>query len=438
MEHTDKQLKEATQIAYLSLLEKAENNMEATGEPGPYSVGDLISSCIDLDSAYKACEAYGLFRDKVTLHDLVSHSDLTDEDKERISLFTDEMFSWKIVDINDFNQENGLYSCIIETEPDTAIVAFRGSENMKKYANLVHDWAKADFGLFNSEETSQQKAVEAYLEDLSKLSVLDKYNSIDVTGHSLGGNLASHFTVASAKDGREAIFNKINKTVNFDGPGVSDEYLKAHEAEIAKAAPKITHYSWSAVGEVLFSLPGEKKEFLAINDDLHKDGLLDRLKYKTLLRHDTRSLLFDEDGNAKRGKQDLFSMTMSGLSKFADKTIPAELSNDVFAVISSVFKKFTYEKEDGSIGFKLPFMKVKEEHKKNPFCLKCGEVLKNAFENIKNKLHLFGRGESEKKSGLEDTFSGIQGDNDVRASSVNSLINTLGKDMGKEEAAYAR
>lgn len=220
--------------------------------------------------------------------------------------------------------------------------------------------------------------------------------------------------------------------------GVSDEYLKAHENEIEKASSKITHYSWSAVGELLFPIPGEKKEFLAINNDLHKDSFIDRFRYKTLRRHDTRSLLFDEDGNAKRGKQDIFSIMMSGLSKSADKLIPAEISNDAFAVISSAFRAFTYEKEDGSIGFKLPFMRVKDEHQKNPFCLRCGEVLKNAFENIKNKFHIFSRKSQEKKSGFADVALGIQGDKSVRAGTVNDFIDSIGKNMGRDSVEFAR
>ena len=438
MKYSDKELKEATQIAYLSLLEKGQDALETTGKVGPYTLEQIIHTCIDEEAARKACIERGIPENEITFQDIVQNSDISPEDKERIKRFDDKMLGWKIIDINDFNQENGMYACVIETGEKDAIVAFRGSENMKKYSNLVNDWAKADFALLNSEETEQQKASEEYLDSLIQHGLLKKFDSLAVTGHSLGGNLASHFTISSAEPGREEIFNKIDQCINFDGPGVSDEYIKKHREAIDKASSKITHYSWSAIGKLLFSIPGEKKEYLGINNDLHKDSPIDRFRYLLIRRHDTRSLVFDQNGKAKRGRQDIFSMLMSGISKVADKMIPAGLTEELFFAISTVFKCFTYEKEDGSIGFKLPFMKVKDKAAENPFCRKCGEILKVTAENFKKKFHMFSRDSEHKKSGFADIVSGMQGDRDVRTNSINDFINNIGRDLGKEDIALAR
>lgn len=45
-------------------------------------------------------------------------------------LKNDEKYSnWKLVDIKDLNAEKGMYAIVVETDEDSAIVAFRGSEN---------------------------------------------------------------------------------------------------------------------------------------------------------------------------------------------------------------------------------------------------------------------------------------------------------------------
>lgn len=438
MKYSDKELKEATQIAYLSLLEKGQDALETTGQVGPYTLEQIIRTCIDEEAAKKACIERGILENEITFQDLVQNSDISPEDKERIKRFDDKILGWKIIDINDFNQENGMYACLIETGEKDAVVAFRGSENMKKYKNLVNDWVKADFALLNSEETEQQKTSEEYLDSLVQHGLLNKYNSLAVTGHSLGGNLASHFTVSAAEPGREEVFNKIDQCINFDGPGVSNEYIKKHKDAIDKSGSKITHYSWSAVGKLLFSIPGEKKAYLGINKDLYKDSPIDRFRYLLIRRHDTRSLLFDQDGKAKRGRQDIFSMLMSGTSKILDAMIPASLTDELYFALSTIFKCFTYEKQDGSIGFKLPFMKVKEKAAENPFCKKCGEILKVTVENFRNKFHLFTRDPEHRKSGFADIVSGMQGDRAVRTNSINELINNIGKDLGKQDIALAR
>ena len=346
MANTDRELKDATQVVYLKLLEKAYKNLQADGEKGPFSVRDLIYSSISEDLKKN--------NPNLDLKDLVKISDLDDADKEIIEKFTDNVFDWKIADVHDTTKENGFFGCVIETAEKEAVVAFRGSEGLKTYRGLIHDWAEADLGLLNTKETKQHKEAEKYADELIEKGLIDKYDSIDVTGHSLGGNLASHFGIICEKKKRKALFNKIDRVVNFDGPGFSDEYLKYFSEQIKKGASKITHFKWSLVGSLLHGIPGEKGEYLRIKEPEEGMSFLDRIKYLSYYRHHTKSIEFDEAGNAKRGKQDIVSKSFEILSKAADK-IPEYITYRLASDAAFLADKFLYEKEDGSIGFKFPF-----------------------------------------------------------------------------------
>ncbi len=352
--YTDKELKEATQIVYLSFLADAKETLRFDGVKGPYSIMDLIKSQINLELAYKEALASGIDKKDITIREIAMYSNLKDSDKSIIERFSPEMFDWKLSDITDFNGLNGFVACCIETCEKEAIVAFRGSENMKEPSNMINDWIRADFGLLNSEETRQQEETEKYGEKLMRNGLIDKYDSLAVTGHSLGGNLATHFTIAAAKSGKEELFNKINQTINFDGPGVSEIYLNKHKAEIEKAAPKLKRYKWSAVGTLLFDIPGEDSEFLDINDELYKDNPKKRIEYKLIRRHDTKSLLFDENGMAKRGKQDIVSKGLSVLSKAVDKFLPPVITTEIFAAADWVFERLLRISESRKIQFNDP------------------------------------------------------------------------------------
>ena len=49
MEYTDKELKDATQVAYLKFIEKSINNMKADGKSFPFKISDLLKGA-DLDN----------------------------------------------------------------------------------------------------------------------------------------------------------------------------------------------------------------------------------------------------------------------------------------------------------------------------------------------------------------------------------------------------
>ena len=75
---------------------------------------------------------------------------------------------------------------------------------------------------------------------------------------------------------------KLILTVGPPGCGkttYAQEYIKEHRERIEQAAPKLTHLKWSAVGDLLFDIPGENSEFLAINEELHQNDPIERMKY---------------------------------------------------------------------------------------------------------------------------------------------------------------
>lgn len=376
MSYTDLQLKNATQIAYLN-LQQAVKSLIADGKKGPFTIRELIAEYIDFDLAKGDLRWEGKDIRDFKLQELVQYSSMRNLDKQIVSNLSDEVLDWKLVDIHDTIDENGFYGCVIESSSNDAIVAFRGSEGLDNYSGLVNDWAKADIMLLNTRETEQHKEVEKFANELIKRDVLTKYKNIATTGHSLGGNLASHFAIISSYEGKEPIFDKLSQAVNFDGPGVSEEYLEYFEDGVQKAGSKITHYKWSPVGNILMDIPGEKREFLDVAECSKEKSVLEKIKYDTFHKHDTRSLIFDKDGKAKRGKKCIFDSAFGRFTKMVDKFVPPTVTDQIYAIASAEFSKYAYETEDGKIGVRLsPFSKKgkKRLKKRSDLEIKCGDM----------------------------------------------------------------
>lgn len=150
------------------------------------------------------------------------------------------------------------------------------------------------------------------------------------TGHSLGGNLSGYFTIQAANTG---FSKKITQSVNFDGPGFSKEFLEKNKKQIDSMSEIMKHYQWSAVGNLLFSVPGVEfvttdiKDYSDTSTYLQNDFDKEYL-YNLICRHDTRSLKYDEHGNLVNGKRDNLAWFMGKLSKLIDR-MPSSIGNSM-------------------------------------------------------------------------------------------------------------
>ena len=267
-------------------------------------------------------------------------------------LTADQMQNWSISLVQDHNDQSGFYACVIETAPGQAAIAFRGSESMSDPSNLYNDWLRADLGLLNSTETNQHAEVRQFLAEHADM--LSKYDSIAVTGHSLGGNLAEYATIVSGEYG---LSDRIDQCISFDGPGFSNEFIARYRDEISDMSGVMTHYQWSFVGGLLFNLPGVARVTCSVSNDANSE---DDAQYNMFTRHDTKYLEFDENGNIKPGSRDTFSMFIDGFSKSLESMIsfsplsfvllPYILFTNGFADLGEIFNSFiegvktTYQK----------------------------------------------------------------------------------------------
>lgn len=284
--HTDEELKLATDIAYLD-LGALQENMPFREEP--YSIGEILQIQKNGEGLSKNAITQAQL-DRVMTDSTPDGGDISD-----ISLNIDtvkqltndpaiDTLDWKIVDTFDDNSEDGsgFYGVVIDTN-DGLIVSFRGSESPSELQNLHQDWFNADLGLIKGQLTEQQLMANRFMDYLAKQDYINKYDSMSFAGHSLGGNLAEHSTFYAASIG---LADKIERTISYDGPGFSQEYLLQYKKyiEMATATVDMDHVEQSLVGGLLQRVDGI-------------DYFFAELIGKGLLQHGTENVKFDKDGN---------------------------------------------------------------------------------------------------------------------------------------------
>ncbi|WP_462410822.1 Mbeg1-like protein [Neobacillus sp. Marseille-QA0830] len=291
---TDQDLKFTTDIAYLD-LDILNKNMRFG--KGPYSVGKLLNVDVDgrpdkipqehFDKLVAGKNTYG---DKIVSLDHTKVDQLPDYALE----------DWKVVKTFDRNKpgQSGLYAVVLDT-PQGLVVSFRGSEPPSELQNIQQDWLGADMGLLAGDLTAQQEDAEKFMDELKEEGYFDKYDNITFTGHSLGGNLAEHATFYAAQID---VLDRIKRTVSYDGPGFTDEYIKDHQKyiDMVKVANiDMDHYQQSLVGGLLQRVDGIDYQYA----ELKKDGFA---------QHGTQYVKFDGEGNVVVTDQpDAFSTAFS-------------------------------------------------------------------------------------------------------------------------------
>ena len=167
-----------------------------------------------------------------------------------------EYGSWKIVQVCDQNEENGLYAVAIETGKYTrngvdnsVILAVRGSEVVGEQGFL--DWLQADANFINSDITEQEKALNEYVNTEFTDLVREKgYTYTAYMGHSLGGYLAIE-AAANVAAVNPYLYNTLLEAISIDGPGVTNENYNANKEYYEMIADKCFHYHATAVGSIL-------------------------------------------------------------------------------------------------------------------------------------------------------------------------------------------
>lgn len=242
-----------------------------------------------------------------------------------------EYSSWVIKDVKDDNAHSGFYGLVIETEKNSAIVGFRGSEGQN--GQFEKDWLNADFKMLNSTHMKQQDMAAKYMAEINKKFNYDQYAT---AGHSLGGNLSFHAAITAPKEMR----GKIIRALSADGPGYSNEYLSnpAYAEGIKDMAGKMTHYQWSLVGALLHPIPGATDLSIKTNDKVYGKYDLGSLTTK----HSVGFVEFDENGHVLPGKMDRFAASIGKLSKEIEDS-PSGIGN---ALVNGIIKMISLPKKE--------------------------------------------------------------------------------------------
>lgn len=341
MAYSDKDMQIAAQISYLDF------DKTVMDSGGPYTLRELFSmeAISSTDGGYLEHWTNELMNatDEVSRAQAQGKLDLYNTIMDPNS----EYGNWVLKDVMDDNSNSGMYACMLETGDKEAVIGFRGSESTE--GQLKRDWVDADLGLLNSEITLQQKVASDYMNQLySKYG--NEYDNFALSGHSLGGNLATHAAI-DASDGMKA---KITQVTSFDGPGFSDEYLASHKDDIAKINDRLTHYQWSPVGVLLTQPAGIRDHCIEIEDA--PEG--EELRY-FLLRHDTCFIRFDENGNIIPTEPYQYDSVIGDISRFIDSLNNFELGLIVVAgVVVGLTIIISYPELIAAIGVVLVVTKV--------------------------------------------------------------------------------
>lgn len=309
-QYTERELKNATQVAYADL----ERLRRYLGMGPGVTIGELMEAAVkefgatsreDCEEAEKKAKAKGI--------NLKNLWELIYPEEGGSSTDWEQIKNWKIVDHFDTNEETGFYGCLIDLGDGRAIIGFRGSES-SNWTQVVNDWVNADFGLLWETVTEQHQDVEKFMNQIARRIEKGDYGfeHLATSGHSLGGNLAFHAAVISADiDGLA-----IEQAANLDGPGMSEEYMQLYAEEISAMSDKMTHYQWSAVGNLLQKF--QEVEFVTVKTDAEW--------YKFFSKHDTKYLVFDEDNpnSFERGGQDAVAIWLGSVSKYLDSNLGLE------------------------------------------------------------------------------------------------------------------
>jgi hypothetical protein len=227
-----------------------------------------------------------------------------------------EYSTWKVVDVNDDNNQSGFYGLLVETSPNHAVVGFRGSESHGN--QFEKDWINTDFKMINEGVGVEQQRIAA--EYMAYINSHYQYDAYATAGHSLGGNLSFYAAITAPPEMRA----KIIQALNGDGPGFAEEFLTnpLFADGIRDMSGKMNHYQWSLVGAILNPVPGSTYMSLKTKDNVYGDYGLGALTAK----HSMTFVEMDENGTVIKGEMDRFAESIGRFTREIDE-LPAGVAN---------------------------------------------------------------------------------------------------------------
>lgn len=229
------------------------------------SYGDFCSQHFNADGSAKR---------EVNLGDALKNNDIVDTlydkfDKSVVDSFLAKADQYTIVKSYEDPSKTGFAAIALEgPEKGTVTVAARGTQ-MDSASDII-----ADIQLGLEHETMQQRAMNTFMEDFKS------YDSVYLTGHSLGGNLAVSGAVGFEDP------SKIKGVVTFNAPGQNAVYIADNQKNIKKVKGKITNYQNEGdmisdintpVGEVIIVQSGSGDQFELTSE--FRNHNLDDMKY---------------------------------------------------------------------------------------------------------------------------------------------------------------
>lgn len=204
---------------------------------------------------------------------------------------TSKYSDWTIGNYVNNNDSTGFVAFTFVPKQGEAVIAFRGSEAMDDPRHLNTDWDNNGTTLYKVETVQQAEAIE-YLNKIG-----EKYDSLSVTGHSLGGNNS----LAGSLLANDEIRDKIWTVRTFNAPGFNNEFINANEDRIAEMGSRI--YEFQNEDDLVSSIMYNPTEPIIIETNMKiADGLkrlLDPLLQLTD-SHALRHMAAGDDGSLIR------------------------------------------------------------------------------------------------------------------------------------------
>ncbi|TDL71154.1 DUF2974 domain-containing protein [Rhodococcus qingshengii] len=309
MPHSDQDLFVASQLAYYEISDRDISLLTKQGiEP---TLANILKEKPEIETTLKynlADAKKGSIEETRALEELNLYRSFLSPNSE--------YSNWKVVDVNDNNNETGFYGLLIETSPNNAVVGFRGSESHGN--QFEKDWINTDFKMINEGVGVEQQRIAA--EYMAYINSHYNYDAYATAGHSLGGNLSFYAAITAPPEMRA----KIIQALNGDGPGFAEEFLTnpLFAEGIQDMARKMDHYQWSLVGAILSPVPGSNYMSIKTKDNVYGDYRLGPLAGK----HNMTYVEYDEHGRVISGEMDRFAESIGRFTRELDE-LPAGVAN---------------------------------------------------------------------------------------------------------------